>query len=31
MRTENVASGEWITREAMRLARESGHELLLDE
>jgi hypothetical protein len=28
----DVAGGEWITRaEAIRLARESGHNLLLDE
>ena len=30
--TQNVAGGEWITRDtAIRLARENGHELLLDE
>jgi hypothetical protein len=29
---KDVAGGEWIARaEAIRLARESGHELLLDE
>lgn len=28
----DVAGGEWITRdEAIRLARENGHDLLLDE
>ena len=30
--TEGVASGEWIARdEAIRLAREHDHDLLLDE
>lgn len=29
---EEVAGGEWIARdEAIRLARENGHDLLLDE
>jgi hypothetical protein len=30
--TEDLAGGEWIPRdEAIRLARESDHDLLLDE
>ena len=30
--TDKVAGGEWITRdEAIRLARENGHDLVLDE